>query len=77
MNRALVLIGLAVAVALAASGAGAVAASSACPASNPPNQLVLAGGSGQQAQLGRQFGQSLQVAAGEHEWLPAHREPGR
>jgi protocatechuate 3,4-dioxygenase beta subunit len=62
MKRALVLTGLTVAVALAASGAGARAASSACPTSNPPNELVLAGGSGQQAQLGKQFAQNLQVA---------------
>ena len=62
MKRALVFTGLTVAVALAASGAGARAASSACPTSNPPNELVLAGGSGQQAQLGKQFAQNLQVA---------------
>ena len=62
MNRALVVSGLTAAVALAASGAGARAASSACPTSNPPNELVLAGGSGQQAQLGKQFAQNLQVA---------------
>jgi protocatechuate 3,4-dioxygenase beta subunit len=62
MKRALALTGLTVAVALAASGAGARAAGSACPASNRPNELVLAGGSGQQAQLGKQFAQSLQVA---------------
>ncbi len=61
MKRVLALIVPAVAIALAASGAGAGAASSACPASNSPNELVLAGGSGQQAQLGRQFAQSLQV----------------
>src|SRR5438132_4963858 len=62
MKRALVLTGLTVAVVLAASGAAARAASSACPTSNPPNELVLAGGSGQQAQLGKQFAQNLQVA---------------
>ncbi len=62
MKRALALTGLTVAVALAASGAGARAASSACPTSNPPNELVLAGGSGQQAQLGKPFAQNLQVA---------------
>ncbi|HEX9505732.1 MAG TPA: Ig-like domain-containing protein, partial [Acidimicrobiia bacterium] len=62
MKRALVLTGLTVAVAFAASGGGARAASSACPTSNSPNELVLAGGSGQQAQLGRQFTQNLQVA---------------
>jgi protocatechuate 3,4-dioxygenase beta subunit len=62
MKRVLVLTALVVAVALAASGAGAGAASSACPTSNAPNELTLAGGSGQQAQLGRQFAQNLQVA---------------
>jgi protocatechuate 3,4-dioxygenase beta subunit len=62
MKRTLVLTGVTVAVALAASGAGARAASSACPTSNPPNELVLVGGTGQQAQLGTQFAQNLQVA---------------
>jgi len=62
MKRALVLTGLAAAVALAAAGAGAGAASNACPTSNPPNELVLVGGSGQQTQLGTQFAQNLQVA---------------
>ena len=62
MKRALVLGALTVAVALAAAGAGARAASDACPTSNAPNELVLAGGSGQQAQLGTQFAQNLQVA---------------
>jgi protocatechuate 3,4-dioxygenase beta subunit len=62
MKRTLVLTGLAIAVALAASGAGAVAAGDACPTSNPPNELVLVGGSGQTAQLGKQFVQNLQVA---------------
>jgi hypothetical protein len=62
MNRVLVFTALVVAVALAASGAGAGAASSACPTSNAPNELTLAGGSDQQAQLGKQFAQELQVA---------------
>jgi adhesin/invasin len=62
MKRALALAGLTVAFALAASSAGARAASSACPTSNPPNELVLTGGSGQTAQLGMQFAQNLQVA---------------
>jgi hypothetical protein len=62
MKRVLMLTALVVAVALAASGAGAGAASSACPTSNAPNELALAGGSGQQAQLGKQFAQNLQVA---------------
>ena len=39
-----------------ASGAGP-----ACPASNGPDELVLAGGSGQTAQLGRQFPAAFQV----------------
>src|SRR5262249_31994394 len=44
-------------------GAGSSpAAPSACPTSNPPNELVLVGGSGQTAQLGRQFATQLQVA---------------
>jgi protocatechuate 3,4-dioxygenase beta subunit len=62
MKRALVLAGLATAVALAASSAGARAASNACPTSNSPNELVLVAGSGQTAQLGALFAQSLQVA---------------
>jgi protocatechuate 3,4-dioxygenase beta subunit len=62
MKRALALTGLTVAIALAASSAGARAAGTACPTSNHPNELVLAGGSGQQAQLGKQFAQNLQVA---------------
>jgi protocatechuate 3,4-dioxygenase beta subunit len=62
MKRALVLTALTVAVALAVAGAGARAASSVCPTSNPANELVLVGGSGQQAQLGTQFAQNLQVA---------------
>jgi adhesin/invasin len=61
MKRVFGLGGLAVAVALAVSGAGAGAATNACPTSNPPNELVLAGGSGQQAQLGKQFEQNLQI----------------
>jgi protocatechuate 3,4-dioxygenase beta subunit len=63
MNRALVPAALAVAVALLASSAAApVASGAACPASNPPNELVLVGGSGQTAQLGNQFAQNLQIA---------------
>ncbi|MDT4936876.1 MAG: hypothetical protein QOG80_547, partial [Pseudonocardiales bacterium] len=62
MKRALAPAALTVAIALAAPGAGARAASSACPTSNPPNELVVVGGTGQQAQLGTQFAQNLQVA---------------
>ena len=60
MKRALVLAGPAVAVALFASSAGARTAGSPCPTSNPPNELVLGGGSGQK-RLGTQFAQNLQA----------------
>lgn len=62
MRRALVLGALVAAFVLAAAGGSARGAGKACPASNPPNELVLLGGSGQQAQLGKQFAQNLQVA---------------
>ncbi len=52
---------VALAVLVVADGS-ARGAGTACPTSNPPNELVLAGGSGQQAQLGKPFGQNLQVA---------------
>jgi protocatechuate 3,4-dioxygenase beta subunit len=52
-------------------GAGPSAgAGSACPATNPPNTLVLAGGSGQTAQLGRQFQGNLQVALANTDGCP-------
>ncbi len=60
MMRVLVLGALA--AALTVSAGSARAGANACPTSNPPNELVLAGGSGQQAQLGKQFAQNLQVA---------------
>ncbi|HEY2073348.1 MAG TPA: Ig-like domain-containing protein, partial [Gaiellaceae bacterium] len=59
MKRVLVLGALATAAALSVSGARA--SGSACPTSNNPNELVLAGGSGQTAQLGKSFAQSFQV----------------
>jgi protocatechuate 3,4-dioxygenase beta subunit len=62
MKRVLVLSALVAAVVLAGAGGSARGAGSACPTSNPPNELVLASGSGQQAQLGKQFAQNLQVA---------------
>ena len=61
MKRVLALNALVAAVVLAAAGGSARGAGSACPTSNTPNELVLAAGSGQQAQLGKQFAQSLQV----------------
>lgn len=60
MKRALVLAALA--AALAVSGGSARASGSPCPSTNPPNELVLAGGSGQTVQLGKPFPQNLQVA---------------
>ncbi len=63
MKRVLVLVlsALVAVVVLAAAGGSARGAGSACPTSNAPNELVLAGGSGQQAQLGKRFAQGLQV----------------
>ncbi|HEX3056413.1 MAG TPA: hypothetical protein VHP82_09770 [Gaiellaceae bacterium] len=59
MKRVLVI--CAVGAALTVAGSSARASVSACPTTNSPNELVLAGGSGQQAQLGKPFGQTLQV----------------
>jgi protocatechuate 3,4-dioxygenase beta subunit len=55
------LAGLVAAVALVAGSASAAAGGGTCPASNPPDELVLVGGSGQTAQLGTQFQSPLQV----------------
>jgi hypothetical protein len=49
------------ALALTATGAAAHAAGTACPSKNHPNELVLAGGSGQTAQLGKPFDQPFSV----------------
>jgi hypothetical protein len=48
--------------ALLAGSGSAGAAGSDCPSSNPPNKLVIAGGSSQTAQLGKPFETNLQVA---------------
>jgi hypothetical protein len=64
MNRRIAATPAAAAVAAAALVAGigsASAESTACPSSNLPNELVLAGGSGQTAQLGKQFPTNLQA----------------
>ncbi len=63
MNRiALSFSVLAAALAFAALGGGSAgAAGSECPDSNPPNTLVLVGGSGQTAQIGKAFQANLQV----------------
>lgn len=61
MKRMLVLGTLALLAALAVAGGSAHASVGACPATNSPNELVLEGGSGQIAQLGRPFAQTLQV----------------
>jgi protocatechuate 3,4-dioxygenase beta subunit len=58
---ALAITAAAVAALLAAS-APAAASNSACPTSNYPNELVLAGGSGQTTQLGKPFAVNLSVA---------------
>jgi adhesin/invasin len=60
MRRAVLLAPLAL-VALVAPSGGARAAGNACPTSNAPNELVLAGGSGQMGQLGKSFPQNLSV----------------
>jgi protocatechuate 3,4-dioxygenase beta subunit len=51
----------ATALVAAVAGGGAASAADVCPSSNPPNELVLAGGSGQTAQLGKPFQAPLQV----------------
>lgn len=61
MRRVLALGALAAVVLLAAAGGRARGAASACPASNAPNEIVVAGGSGQTAQLGKAFPAPLQV----------------
>jgi hypothetical protein len=48
-------------VLVASSVDSAGATGTACPSSNPPNEIVLAGGSGQTAQLGKQFPQNFQA----------------
>jgi adhesin/invasin len=52
---------LAFAFILAAGAGSPSAAVRVCPTDNPPNELVLAGGSSQTAQLGKQFPADLQV----------------
>lgn len=59
--KLLALAALAAAVTIVSWSGGASAAGTACPTSNPPNELVLSGGSGQTAQLGKQFPASLKV----------------
>ena len=61
---------LALVVLLAIAAGPSAGAGSACPASNPPNTLVLSGGSGQTAQLGRQFQGNLQVALANSDGCP-------
>jgi hypothetical protein len=56
-----ILVVCALAAALTVSSSGARASGSACPASNSANEIVLAGGSGQTAQLGKPFPAPLQV----------------
>ena len=51
-----------VAAALSTTAATAGAAGGACPDQNNPNEIVVAGGSGQSTQLGKPFGSPFQVA---------------
>ena len=73
MKTGLTLAGMCVALAvvLGANAASVPAAAVACPDSNPPNTLVLAGGSGQTAQLGKQFASPLQVKLANTNGCPA------
>lgn len=54
-------VALALAVALALGSGAAADVGSPCPSSNPPNEVVPAGGSGQTAQLGKPFPENFQV----------------
>ncbi len=73
MKTRLTLAGMVVALAvvLGVDAASSPAAADACPDSNPPNTLVLAGGSGQTAQLGMQFASPLQVKLANTNGCPA------
>jgi len=62
MTSRLAALALVVAAAFAGGAGSANAAGDACPSSNAPNALALVGGSGQTAQLGKQFQSPLQVA---------------
>jgi protocatechuate 3,4-dioxygenase beta subunit len=70
MIRATLGLSLALIVLLAIGVGPSSGAGNACPASNPPNTLVLMGGSGQTAQLGRQFQGGLQVALANSDGCP-------
>ena len=70
MIRTTIGLSLALVVLLAIAAGPSAGAGSACPASNPPNTLVLSGGSGQTAQLGRQFQGNLQVALANSDGCP-------
>jgi hypothetical protein len=52
----------ALALVAAVASVPAAAHTTACPATNHPNEIVIEGGSGQTAQLGKPFQESLQVA---------------
>ncbi len=70
MIRTTVGLSLALVVLLAIGVGPSAGAGNACPASNPPNTLVLTGGSGQTAQVGRQFQGNLQVALANSDGCP-------
>src|SRR5260221_1192164 len=62
MKMAAILVLAAATLSTAAATAGA--SGGACPAQNNPNEIVIAGGTGQSAQLGRPFGSPFQVVLG-------------
>jgi protocatechuate 3,4-dioxygenase beta subunit len=62
MTSRLAALALVLAAAFAGGAGSANAVRDACPSSNAPNTLALVGGSGQTAQLGKQFQSPLQVA---------------
>src|SRR5262245_46726064 len=62
MRPSLLLLTLAVVAAVLAAGLGSASAAGACPTTNPPNELIVVGGSLQTAQLDTIFQTNLQVA---------------
>ena len=72
---ALVGVALVFAVFLGAGAGSPAAAVDACPGSNPPNELVLAGGSGQTAQFGQPFPAALQVQLANTNGCPLTGDP--
>ena len=76
MTPRLALLALVSAAAFSVGAVPASAVGTACPTTNAPNTLVLVGGSGQTAQLGRQFQTPLQVALANTNGCPLTGELG-